>query len=36
MLSGGYLMDPSHTRLGPRAAVKDLLFGVPGLYRLKL
>lgn len=35
LLSGGYLPDPSRTRLGPRAIVKDLLFGVPGLYRLK-
>lgn len=31
--SGGYWPDPSKTRLGPRAAMKDLLLGVPGLYR---
>jgi hypothetical protein len=35
-LSRGYLADPSRIRLGPRAAMKDLLFGVPGLYRLKM
>lgn len=32
-LLGGYWPDPSKTRLGPRAAMKDLFFGVPGLYR---
>ena len=31
---GGYMSDQSGTRLGPRAALKDMLFGVPGMYRL--
>jgi hypothetical protein len=34
--SGGYLPDRSKMRLGPRAALKDLLYGVPGLYKLRL
>lgn len=34
LFSGGYWPDPSKTRLGPRAAMKDLLLGVPGLYRV--
>jgi glycosyltransferase involved in cell wall biosynthesis len=33
--SAGYLPDPSFTRLGPKAGLKDLVFGVPGLYKLK-
>jgi len=36
LLSGGYLPDPSRTRLGPRAAMKDILFGVPGIYRIRI
>lgn len=35
-LSGGYLPDSSGTRLGPRAAVKDLLVGLPRIHRLFL
>lgn len=31
---GGYLPDQSRTRLGPRAGMKDALFGVPGIYQL--
>jgi glycosyltransferase involved in cell wall biosynthesis len=31
---GGYLPDESRTRLGLRAAAKDMLFGVPGTYRI--
>lgn len=30
----GYLPDQSRTRLGPRAGLKDMLFGIPGMYRL--
>lgn len=30
----GYLPDRSGTRLGPRAAMKDMLYGVPGMYHL--
>jgi glycosyltransferase involved in cell wall biosynthesis len=30
----GYLPDASRTRLGPKAGVKDLVFGVTGMYRL--
>jgi hypothetical protein len=33
-LMGGYCPDRSKTRLGPRAALKDLLFGVPAIYKL--
>lgn len=33
---GGYWPDRSSTRLGPRAAFKDMLFGVPGVYKLLL
>ncbi len=33
--SGAYRSDTTRTRLGSRAAVKDLLFGVPALSRLK-
>ena len=33
LLSGGYLPDATNSRLGPRSALKDLLFGVPGLYK---
>lgn len=29
----GYLPDQSGTRLGPRAALKDMFFGVPGMYQ---
>ena len=32
-LLGGYLPDPAKTRLGMKAVVKDLLFGVPGLHK---
>jgi len=31
---GGYLPDRSSARLGLRAAAKDMLFGVPGIYKL--
>lgn len=34
-LLGGYLPDESRTRLGLRAAAKDMLFGVPGTYRIQ-
>lgn len=30
----GYLPDQSGTRLGPRAAMKDAFYGVPGAYQL--
>jgi hypothetical protein len=30
----GYMPDSSGTSLGPRAAMKDLLFGVPGIFKL--
>lgn len=30
----GYLPDQSGSRLGPRAALKDMLFGVPGVHQL--
>jgi hypothetical protein len=33
--TGGYLPDASRTRLGPRAGLKDLLFGVLGGYKLR-
>ena len=33
VLLGGYLPDPDKTRLGPKALVKDLVFGVPGLHK---
>ncbi len=33
VLLGGYLPDPDRTRLGPKALVKDLVYGVPGLGR---
>ncbi len=33
LLSGGYLPDAINSRLGPKSAIKDLLFGVPGLYK---
>jgi hypothetical protein len=33
--TGGYLHDTSKMRLGPRAAVKDLLYGVPGFYKMR-
>lgn len=33
VLLGGYCPDKSGTRLGLRAAMKDFLFGVPGVYR---
>jgi glycosyltransferase involved in cell wall biosynthesis len=33
-LLGAYLADHSGTRLGPRRAIKDLLLGVSGSYRL--
>lgn len=32
----GYLPDQSRTRLGPGAAMKDMLFGVPGIYQLMM
>ena len=31
---GGYLPDSAGMLLGPRAGLKDLLFGTPGTYRL--
>jgi rhamnosyltransferase len=36
LFAGGYLRDRTGTRLGAQAAWKDLLFGVPGIYRLLL
>lgn len=30
----GYLPDGFGARLGPRAAIKDLFFGMPGIYKL--
>lgn len=33
LLNAGYLPDSSKSRLGPRAAAKDLLFGVSGAFR---
>jgi glycosyltransferase involved in cell wall biosynthesis len=34
LFSGGYLPDPSSSRLGPKAASKDILFGVSGIYKM--
>jgi len=36
LLLGGYWPDRSGTRLGARSALKDILFGVPGIYKLSL
>lgn len=33
LLRGGYWPDASAMRLGPRALAKDLLFGIPGIYK---
>lgn len=33
LLQVGYWPDTPHTRLGPRAAAKDLIFGVSGAFR---
>lgn len=33
LLRGGYLPSRSGTGLGPRAAVKDLFFGAPGIFK---
>lgn len=35
LAAGGYLPDRSRTRLGPRAALKDILLGVFGVFRRK-
>jgi rhamnosyltransferase len=35
-LMSGYWPDRSNTRLGMRAALKDMFFGVPGIYKLLL
>lgn len=34
LLRGGYWPDSSAMRLGPRALLKDLLFGIPGVYKI--
>ncbi len=34
LLAGGYLPDESRTRLGINAAMKDLLLGVPGAFKI--